>query len=274
MQVMVRREEAEPVKRAASCCTSPTGASPVPVGAGAPGSRPPSSGRDPDDEAGRRKPLRREQARGPQHQVKPAASTDKQWGSRAAHVTAKATAATRESGCVDDSSGVWGAARVQGAVWNTRDPSASPQSRQGGSYKSKTKSSAAQRESEGVAVPMIAATNNAAGGKGLCFGRVHDEGKREGMADEIGPNDPGERRLDEEVRQPQAGLWTGAKCSTFLMLRADVSRRGDARRVARTIGALVTQASSRRPSVSRMPEIGTYGLKGGSALLPMTNVNV
>jgi hypothetical protein len=31
-------------------------------------------------------------------------------------------------------------------------------------------------------------------------------------------------------------------------------------------------APSRRPSVSRVPEIGTHGLKGGPALSPMTNI--
>src|SRR5207248_2805131 len=85
---MVRRDEdgdltAPAGRRPSTRCTSPAGASPVPVGAGAPGSRPPSSGRDPAGEAGRRKPLRREQERGPQHEVKPAASTDPQRGSRA-----------------------------------------------------------------------------------------------------------------------------------------------------------------------------------------------
>jgi hypothetical protein len=246
---MVRRDEDERLKRrTASRCVSPTGESPVPVSAGAPGSRSPSSGRDPDDEAGRRKPRRRKQARGPQHQVKPAASTDTQSGSRAAHVTAKATSSAREPEGAEDRGGVWGAARVQGEAWNTGDPSAPPSLRQGGSHKSKTKSSTAQRESEGVVVPSIAVTNNAAGGKGLCFGRVHDEGKREGLADEIGPRNPDEHLLDDKVRELPAGLWAGAKRSRV-------------------------HAPSGRPSVSRMPEIGTYGLKGGLALSPM-NFNV
>jgi hypothetical protein len=121
---------------------------------------------------------------------------------------------------------------------------------------------------------MIAATNNAAGGKGLCFGRVHDEGKREGMADKIGPNDPGEHWLDEEVREPQVGLWASAKRPTRPMLRAEDPRRNDTRRAARTIVTLTVHASSGRPSVSRVPEIGTHGLKGGSAPSPMTTVNV
>src|SRR3979411_1595000 len=66
-------------------CTSPAGASPD-VSKGDLGAR-----------AGRQKPARRaesrsgERAHGPQHQVKPAASTDLQPGGRADHVTAKAT---------------------------------------------------------------------------------------------------------------------------------------------------------------------------------------
>src|SRR5204863_6774462 len=98
--------------------------------------------------------------------------TQEQSGSRAAHVTAKATPTAREAGCVDGPSGVQGAARVQGVVRNTRDPSARPSSGQGASYKPKAKSTAAQRESDGIVVPVIAATKNAAGGKGPNGGRV------------------------------------------------------------------------------------------------------
>src|SRR5262247_2515705 len=81
-------------------CASPAGESPVPVSAGAPGSGPRTSEGDLDVQAGRRKPsaghpVRREQARGPQHDVKPAASKDRQSGGRAAHVTAKATLTAR-----------------------------------------------------------------------------------------------------------------------------------------------------------------------------------
>jgi hypothetical protein len=61
-------------------------------------------------------------------------------------------------------------------VRNTRDPSASPPSGRGASYKPKAKSAAAQRESEGLVVPLMVATNNATGGKGPCFGRARSEG--------------------------------------------------------------------------------------------------
>jgi hypothetical protein len=184
----VRRDEAElePQQgsdREASRCTSPAGASPVRVSAGAPGSRPQARGEIPAARAGCRKPLRREQERGPQHEVKPAASSEEQRGSRAARFTAKATSDALRSGSARASGppGVWGAARVQGEVRNTRGPSAPPSSRQGGPYKPSAKAGAAQRESEGIMVPSIAATKNAAGGKGPCGGRVGGGGKREGM---------------------------------------------------------------------------------------------
>jgi RNA-directed DNA polymerase len=96
-----------------------------------------------------------------------------------------------------------------------------PSSRQGGSYKPKAKSSAAQRESEGIVVPekgarasrTNAVQNNAAGGKGPCGGHVDGAGKREGMADKLGPNDPGGRRPRDKVRQLQRRLWVAAKRS-------------------------------------------------------------
>ena len=84
-------------------------------------------------------------------------------------------------------------------------------SRQGGSYKPTAKSSAAQRESEGVVVPVMAATKNASGGKGPWGGRADGAGKREGMAGKTGPNDPGGLGPREKVRQLQRRLWAGAK---------------------------------------------------------------
>jgi len=108
---------------------------------------------------------------------------------------------------------------VQGEARNTGGPSAQPQSRQGGSYKPKAKSSTAQRESEGIVVPESAARagrtnavqNNAAGGKGPCGGHAVGAGKREGMAGKSGPNDPGGRRPREKVQQLQRQLCAAAK---------------------------------------------------------------
>ena len=252
-----------------ACCIVPTGASPVPVSAGAPGSRPQVPGEIPAARAGRRKPLRREQGRGPQRQVKPTASAEKQSGSRAAHVTAKATSRTLEPERARGPGGVRGAARDQGTMRNTRGPSAPPSSRQGGSYKPKVKASAAQRESEGVVVPSIAATNNAAGGKGPCFGHAREEGKREGMAGRSGPNHPDGLRPNVQARQPRRGLWAAAKRRLARCFPAVHPVRNDTPTVAwERVRESAVHALQRRPSVSRVREIRTHGLKGGPTPSP------
>jgi len=218
--------------------------------------------------AGRREPLRGEQERGPQHEVKPAASTEKQWGSRADHLTAKATSTAQQSGAesAGGPSGVWGAARVQGAMRNRRGPSAWPKSGRGGSYKPKAKSSAVQRESEGVVVPRMAAQNNAAGGKGPWGGRVGEEGKREGMACKTGPNNPARRTPRDQVQQLQRRLWVAAKRQPGRYFHGQndrVHRRDvlveDWKR--RPCGRVMQRLE--RPPVSRVREIRMHGLNGG-----------
>jgi RNA-directed DNA polymerase len=218
---MVRRES-EGIQQSwvtSARCACPAGVSPASVSTGAPSSRPQAVGGDPKVQAGRRKPVRRrepcsgEQAHGPQHEVKPAASTEEQSGSRAAHVTAKAMSRRGAPEPVRGPGGVGGAARVQGDARNTRGPSARPSSRQARPYKPKAKSGRAQRESEGIVVPEIAVKNNAAGGKGPWGGRVAGAGKREGMAAKSGPNDPGGGKPREKVRQLQRRLWAAAKRS-------------------------------------------------------------
>src|SRR2546423_10906924 len=122
---MVRREGPKRLKGSrGSGCTTPAGESPVPVSAGAPGSRSTAHAEMGGAEAGRRKPLRREQQRGPQHQVKPAASTDLQGQSRAGHGAAKARLSEPKSGQQrwSDSPGVWGAQRVEDGVGTTEVP--------------------------------------------------------------------------------------------------------------------------------------------------------
>jgi hypothetical protein len=255
---MVRRDDVGLLAReggyAALCRELPAGGSPVSVTAGEPSSRPAACGEILIAEAGRRKRAKQrklcsaEQARGPQLHVKSAASTQSQSESRAGHVTAKAatTSLVPERDVV--LGGVWDAARVQGSSGNTRGPSAPSVVRQGGSNKSMTKSSAAQRESEGLVVPRTIASNNAVRGKAPCFGHVRSESTREGMA--TWPNFPGTRSRAVQVQQLQRELWVEAK---------------------RAHSALV-HASPRRPSVSRVLEICTHGLKGGSALSLMTDV--
>ena len=60
---------------------------------------------------------------------------------------------------------------------------------------------------------MMAATNNAAGGKGHERGHVVDEGKRKGMTGRTGSNSPGRRRSLDNVQQLQRRLWAAAKQS-------------------------------------------------------------
>jgi RNA-directed DNA polymerase len=95
---------------------------------------------------------------------------------------------------------------------NRRDPSARPVSGQGGSYKPKAKSSAAQRESEGVVVPLMAVANKAAGGKGPCGDRAGDGGTRKGMPglDSLANHPEGSEPL-ANVRRLQRRLWAAAK---------------------------------------------------------------
>ena len=210
-----------------------------------------------------------EQARGPQHEVKPAASTYTQSEGRAAHFTAKATLVARDTKRDASLGGVWGAARVQGSTRNTRGPSALPLSRHGGSYKPRATSSAAQRESEGVVVLAMAASNNAVGGKDLCFGHARGEGTREGMAAKSEPNHPGAHRCVVQAQRPQRELGADAK-------QQDATRRGGIQRARCDDRACPHRQDQRqavhaplgRPSVSRVREIRTHGLKGGLALSP------
>ena len=147
--------------------------------------------------------------------MKPAASTDLQPESRAAHVTVKAMSSVPQSGGVraDGLGGVWGVARVQGEGRNTRGPSAPLGSEQVRSYKPMVKARHAQRASEGVVVPRIVATNNAAGGKRPCGGQASGEGTCEGMTGRTGSNSPDGRPPVDKVRHLQRSLWAAAKRS-------------------------------------------------------------
>ena len=216
-------------------------------------------------EAGRQKPLRREQERGPQHHVKPAASIEEQCGSRAQHVGAKAALAVLRSGSVRtaSSAGVEGAARAQGSVWNRRDPSARPVSGQNDAYKPMVKSRRAQRESEGIVVPARVVKNNATGGKGPWDEGAVNGSKREGMAGTTGPNFPDRRKPIDKVRQLQRRLWAVAKRQPERRFHALYDRvcRGDVlreawKRVKRNRGAAgidrETLASIEQYGVERM----------------------
>lgn len=126
-------------------------------------------------------------------------------------------------------SGVEGAARGEGVVRNTRGPSAQPLSGQVGPYKSKTKSSRVQRESEGAVVLMTTDKNKSVKGKGPCLGCVDRAGKREGMTGKSGSNHPVRRRPVDKVRELQRRLWVSAKREPKRRFHALMDRiwRGD-----------------------------------------------
>ena len=100
------------------------------------------------------------------------------------------------------------------------------------------KSPGAQRESEGVVVPVIGVQHNAPGGKGPHFDHAGGEGKREGMAGIARSNFPGGpvpvvavdgKPSAAKVRQLQRRLWTAAKQSEDRRFHALYDRicRGD-----------------------------------------------
>ena len=197
-------------------------------------------------EAGCQKPLRRKPARGPQHQVKPAASTELSPESRTDHVAVKATSATPQSGGVRVAGlgGVEGAARVHGEERNTRGPSAPPVSRQSDAYKPTVKARRAQRASEGTVVVTSLATNNARGAKGPCGGHGVSVSTHKGMTGQTGSNHPEGHPPLDHVRQLQRRLWVAAKRSPERRFHALMDRiwRGDVlqeawRRVKKNRGA-------------------------------------
>ncbi len=197
-----------------SGCTFPAGASPVSVSVGAPSSRPQATGEIRSAHAGCRKPLWREQARGPQHQVNVAASTQKQRESRAAHFTAKTTPDAQVPKRASSLPGVWTVARVQGDVRNRRGPSARSESGRSASHKPKAKSTVAQRESEGVVVPLMPVQQNAGVGKDPYGDSAERGATREGMT---GQQDrltyPVRPSSDAKARHLQRRLWAAAKRS-------------------------------------------------------------
>jgi RNA-directed DNA polymerase len=159
-----------------------------------------------------------------------------------------------------DPTGVGGAAREQGSGRKRRDPSARPWSRQGGPYKPKVKAGAVQRESEGTVVPVMVATNNAAGGKGPFGGRVGGGGKREGMAGKPGPKFPRGPVPADKVRQLRRRLCVAAKRSPGRRFHAlyDRIHRSDVlweawRRVRRNKGSAGVDAQT-------LAEVESYGV--------------
>lgn len=132
-------------------------------------------------------------------------------------------------------------------------------SRQGDPYKPRAKAGAAQRESEGIVVPVMAATNNAAGGKGPWGGRVGGGGKREGVAGKPGPKNPRGPEPADKVRGLRRRLYVAAKRSPGRRFHAlfDRIHRSDVlweawRRVRRNKGSAGVDAQT-------LAEVESYG---------------
>jgi len=172
----------------------PAGASPARVGTGAPGSRPQSGGESLRAERGVKSLFGGSKRAGRSGHASPAASTHLQRGSRAAHVTAKATSAEPCSGASPAGPpGVGGAARAHGLIRNRRDPSFPPTSGNDRPYKPMVKSGGGKRESDGAVVAPYPV-----GAKGPDFGHAGRGGTRQGMAGhQIRPNHPGGPRPAE-----------------------------------------------------------------------------
>jgi hypothetical protein len=83
------------------------------------------------------------------------------------------------------------------------------------------------------------------------------------MAGMTGPNHPGEFALVVKAPQPLHELGTPAERLRVPIARTDNPPRPDIRGAVRRVGRCVVHAAPRRPSVSRVPEIGTHGLNGG-----------
>src|SRR5260370_26043805 len=107
--------------------------------------------------------------------------------------------------------GVWGAARAHSSLRNRRDPSARSTSGTDRAYKPTVKASGAQRESEGVIVPLRVVQENATGGKGPCFGDASAGGKSEGMVRFAESKHPGGCEPIDKVRRLQRKLYVAAK---------------------------------------------------------------
>lgn len=105
-------------------------------------------------------------------------------------------------------------ARARGSIRNRRDPSAQPGSGRGASYKPRAKSTAAQRESEGVVVPPRPVQHNAGGGKDPHGDHVESGATCEGMAGHRDrSNSPVVPSDDAKARHLQRRLWVAAKRS-------------------------------------------------------------
>jgi hypothetical protein len=207
-------------------------------------------------------PSKREQSRGPKvdEPLQLREISTERRGGRADHVAAKATDCTCMTGGVQDTLGVWEGARGEGLVGNRRGPTLRPTSGEGDVYKPKVKGHRAERESEGHVVPMTVPTITTLEGRSPALVTSGERGKCEGMT--ARSNHPSVHKARELTNR----LCVAAELRQVRVVLADPLRglSADDRWTARIPAhPLVSACTTRRPSVSRVPEIGTHGLKGG-----------
>ena len=181
-------------------------------------------------------------------------------GGRADHVPAKATDCARVTGGAQDTLGVREGARGEGLVRNRRGPTQQPASGEGGDYKPMVKCRRAGRESEGHVVLTTVSTITAPEGRSPALVTSGVRGKCEGMT--ARSNNPSVSKARELTNR----LCVSAKRRGARTVSADPTwgLSADDRRTARIPAHVPIRAcTTRRPSVSRVPEIGTHGLKGG-----------
>ncbi len=205
--------------------------------------------------------VKREQSCGPNESepLQPRDIEAERRGGRAGHVAAKTTDCAWETGSAQDIPGVGKGARSEGLERNRRDPHRQPTSGEGGAYKPRAKGHRAGRESEGLMVPMTVTTITPPEGRGPALVAPAVGGKCEGMTERS--NDP-----SEKARELHDRLCVGAKHRPNGTRQAHSSfapRSDDPRRVSGLGRPRRSARTPRRPSVSRVPEIGTHGWKGG-----------
>lgn len=181
-------------------------------------------------------------------------------GGRADHVPAKATdCGAVASGDPQDTLGVREGARSEGLVRNRRDPIRRPTSGEGGGYKPKVKCHRAGRESERLVVPWMAPTTTSPEGRGLALVVLAVRGKGEGMP--FGANNlfVKARELGNELSvTAESAVTNGAAIDS-----QELPRLTSSGWMAAALDHVLDACDTGRPSVSRVLEIGTHGLRGG-----------
>ena len=198
------------------------------------------------------------------NKVKAAASSDYQpkgvWESRTAHITAKAIDNPLEPERGWISPGSQAVARFERRTRNRRGPTRQPTSGKDRAYKAgEPKSRGAGRESEGFVVPGKACKTTR-WREGTLLWSGWPGGKCEGIAVRL--NHPSYKH-DNSAENTSYGHVPNRRRATAdagLSARGVTPRRAPASRAAWPAVHVV----SGRPSVSRMRENRTYGLKGGS----------